>query len=138
TVAAAEVKNLQGYSVFSNNNVPMLVVPKTAGSFSVDSVDLTGIAALELVAGGDKAPRSGYAFSLHLNSVNGPKIGEGVLPGGLKTKPTAQGYFLTTVDLPVKPVTDGRFKNLYIVSKPLAPNQEGTLVVQAVRFKPAK
>jgi hypothetical protein len=69
----------------------LLIIPKGNGSFRIDSIDLTDISALELIIGGDKAPKFGYTFAVHLDGPTGRKLGEAVMPGGAKSA-SAKGF----------------------------------------------
>jgi cytochrome c len=131
-VAAA--RNLKGFALRSFNGMQFLSVPKERASFSIDSIDLTGITSVELAAGGNQMPRYGYLFELRLDGPDGQKIGEGTLSPNKQMTKTAFG-FGTLIKLNMQPVNDGRLHNLYIVSKPLNPQEEGTLVISAVEFK---
>lgn len=133
-MAVATVKNLKGFNLQSFNGVQFLLVPKEQASFSIDSIDLTNIAAVELSAGGDKLPKYGYTFELRLGSPDGQKIGEGTLPANAKADKTPFG-FGTFIRIPMQTVKDGKLHNLYIVSKPLNPQEEGTLVINAIEMK---
>jgi cytochrome c len=126
---------LSGYAIMTYNNMPLMIVPKGPGSFSLDSIDLSGIYAVELTAGWEKPPRFGYAFELRLDSPGGRKIGEAVLPGGLKDIKGPGGFGGTVIKLQMMPVTDGKLHNLYLVSKALNNQEEGTLVLQSVQFR---
>ncbi|HEU4903513.1 MAG TPA: hypothetical protein VFT06_11995, partial [Flavisolibacter sp.] len=127
--------NLKGYAVQSFNSMTFLMVPKDNASFSIDSIDLTDIAGLELGAGGDKPPKAGYVFDVHLDSPTGKLIGQGTLPGGLKGSSAPFG-FSPVVKIALDPVTDGHLHNLYIVSKALNAQEIGTLVLHTLQFKP--
>ncbi len=131
-LTADALQPVSGYSPLDYNGMKLLMIPKADGSFRIDSIDLAGISALELVIGGDKAPKFGYTFAVHLNSPTGRKLGEVVLPGGQKGGPKG---FSAVVKLPIDGVTDGRFHDLYIVSKVMSPGEEGNHALQAVQFK---
>lgn len=133
SVSAAD--NLKGYTTVSYNNMLLLIAPKDKGSFSLNNIDLTGIAAVELMAAWDKPPQFGYAFELRLDSPDGKKVGEGTLPGGLKDVKGPGGFGGTAIQLDMVPVTDGKFHNLYIVSQPNNPGENGTLVIRSAEFK---
>ena len=133
-VPATVARHLQGYTVQSFNGMSFLMVPKENASFSVDSIDLTGISGMDLFLGGNKPPKFGYSFEVHLDSPGGQKVGEGSFPAGLNPAKTQWG-FAHTVSIPLSPVSDGRFHNLYIVSKALNATEEGTLVLNALQFR---
>jgi glucose/arabinose dehydrogenase/cytochrome c551/c552/type 1 glutamine amidotransferase len=131
--SVTSARRLSGYTQQSFNGTQFLIVPKGKGSFSIDSIDLTGVSRIVLAAGGDKPPLFGYVFELHLDSPDGQKIGEAQLPGGTKGV-AVQGGFGTAVTLPVIPMTDRKLHNLYIVSRPLNEQEAGTLVIRSITF----
>jgi hypothetical protein len=133
-MALTGAKDLKGYSTMSYNGRHLLLAPKDAGSFAMDSIDLTDVAAIEIALGGQKAPQFGYAFELRLDSPDGRKIGEGSLAGGSKNV-NPQGFFGGAVTAKIEPVTDGRLHKLYIVSRPLNPQEDATVALNSVEFK---
>jgi hypothetical protein len=134
-MGVAAAKNLKGFALQSFNGMQFLSVPKEPASFSIDSIDLSGITAIELTAGGTQPPRFGYQFEVRLGSPDGKKIGEGSLMPGAPVAKTSFG-FGTAIRLAIQqPVNDGRMQNLYVISRPLNPQEEGTLVISAIEFK---
>ena len=134
-IAMTAADNLKGYTTVSYNNMLLLIAPKDKGSFSINDIDLTGIAAVEIMAAWDKSPQSGYTFELRLDSPDGKKVGAGTLPGGLKDVKGPGGFGGTAIQLDMEPVTDGKFHNLYIVSQANNSGETGTLVVRSIEFK---
>ncbi len=134
-VSTAAALSLKGYTTISYNNMLLLIVPKDQGSFSIDNVDLTEIDAVELAVAWDKSPKFGYAFELRLDNPNGKKIGEGSLPAGTKGNKGAGGFSSFIIRLKMEPVTDGKFHNLYMVSRAMNEQEEGTLIIQSIQFK---
>lgn len=133
-LSVAEARNLNGYARQTFNGMQFMTVPREQGSFSIDSIDLTNIGAVEIAAGGQKPPTYGFAFELRLDSPTGTKIGEAKLPGtAFKKAPT--GFLGTLLPINVSPVTDGKLHRLYIVSKPLNPQEDGTVVLQSIELK---
>ncbi|NTS42175.1 ThuA domain-containing protein [Flavisolibacter sp. BT320] len=130
-----DARSLQGYRFQSFNGNQMLIVPKEEGSFRIDSIDLTGIAALELIVGGGSAPLFGYNFAVHLDGSSGKKLGEGKLPGGSK-QPAKGSFFTTTVGIPVQAAGDGKLHSLHFASKAADAKETGNLAIQAIRFLP--
>jgi cytochrome c len=135
TVPVTEASNLKAYTLQSFNGTQLLMVPKGAASFRIDSIDLTGIAGVELILGGDKAPLFGYGFAVHLEGSGAEKLGEGKLAGGLP-QPVKGSYFANTVVIPIRAVRSGKFHSLYFTSKALDPKEAGNLAIQAIRFLP--
>jgi cytochrome c len=137
-LSLAAARNLKGYSTMSYGGRLLMMVPKDEASFSLDSLDLTGISGLDLVMGGDKSPRYGYQFELHLDGPNGQKVGEGSLPAGSKFVMMPNGFGSTIIKVNMNPVTDGKLHNLYLVSKALNAEEQGTLILTMIQLKAGK
>jgi hypothetical protein len=105
-----------------------------AGSFSIDSIDLTNVAGVELTIGGQKVPTYGYAFELRLDSPNGTKLGEATAAANA-FRQMQPGFFGSMVRLNIAPVTDGKMHNVYIVSKPVNPQEKGTVIISGIEFR---
>ncbi len=130
----AGARNLQEFSSFNMNGNRLMIVPKSQGSFSLDSLDLTGVKAAELLVGWQKPPQYGYTFSLHLDSPDGKKIGEAVLEGENAPQET-EGLGGKMLRLEMEPVTDGKRHDLYIVSTVNNEQESGTAALQFIEFK---
>lgn len=136
TLKASEARPLQGYTLQKFNNMELLMVPKESASFRIDSIDLTGVGAVELIVGGNIAPTFGYTFTLHLDGAGGKKLGEGRLPGGTKTTVTKNRFYSGSVVIPITAVTGGKFHSLFISSSAVNEKEAGNLAIQAIRFRP--
>lgn len=134
-VGNASVHNLKGYSTMTYGGMVLLMVPKTEGSYSLDSMDLTDIAGADITLSWDKSPKFGYTFEVHLDSPTGQKIGETTLPAGMKGQKGQGGFESGVLKINLQPVTDGKIHNLYFISKPLNTAEAGTLVIISTEFK---
>ncbi len=134
----AAARNLTGYTLQSFGGRQFFMVPKGGASFSFDSIDLAGIAAMEFGLASNMPPQYGYIFELRLDSPEGKKIGEGTLPAGAKFTPGQAGYGSTMITAGIEPVADGRLHNLYVVSRALNAAEKGTLILTSAQFKAAK
>jgi hypothetical protein len=113
----------------------LMLVPKTSGSFMLDNLDLTGVNAAALVFGWQAPPKSSFTFELHLDAVDGKKIGEASLKGSTtegSKKAGASGG--TMVSLAIDPVTDGKLHKLYLVSNASDPKDPGAVVIQSIQL----
>ncbi len=129
-----QARNLDNYSSFDYNGQRLLLTPKAAGSFSLDSLDLTGISAATLAMGWQLAPKFGYAFEVYLDAPNGKKLGEAtVKAANAMTGPGGVQFAFLSIAL--QPITDGKRHNLYIVSKPLNPGEPNQIALQNIEFK---
>jgi hypothetical protein len=125
------VKAMEGFSALELNGNRLMVTPKGNGWFRLDSLDLTGITAAELLVGWQKAPEFGYIYELRLDKPDGQKIGEAVLKGGL---PTSGGTGRTAIRANLTPVSDGKFHDVYIVSRPADPKETNQAAIGSLRF----
>lgn len=134
-VSLGAARNLSGYTMQSFGGRQFFMVPKGKASFSLDSIDLSGITGAEFRLVAPAPPKYGYVFELRLDSPDGKKIGEGTLSAGAKFMAGQGGYGSTLVTAAMKPVTDSKFHNLYIVSKALNAGEEGSLILSSIQFK---
>lgn len=138
TVSLSAARNLKGFTLQSFGGRQFLMVPKEQSSFSLDSIDLTGITSLQLRLSGQKPPQFGYVFELYLDNPTGQKIGEGTVSANTKFTRGPSGYGVALVDINVTPVADGKFHNLYIVSRATNAAEQGSLILSAIQFKATK
>lgn len=108
-----------------------LVVPKGNGWFSIDSSDLSGINGIELMITSQAPVQFGYTFEVHLDTPDGNKIGELVLP----VSNAASGKQEKAFKISLQPVTDGKFHNLYIVSKVNDPKEKTNVGIQWLQLQ---
>ncbi|MFM9910766.1 MAG: ThuA domain-containing protein [Chitinophagaceae bacterium] len=125
------VDHLKGYTSIDMNGITFMIIPSGMGWFSINDIDLSGISSATLSAGWQKAPDYGFTFEVRLDSPEGAKIGEGVLPGGIITKGPMGG---TNISLKFTPVTDGKLHSVYIVSKPTNDKEDGQVGLQYLQF----
>lgn len=132
----ASASHVEGFNKMSFNGMALMIVPKSPASVSLDSLDLTGVRGIDIGAGFDKAPLYGYDFELHLDQLNGPKIGQGMLPAGANGVKGPGGFNAAVIHLTMKPVEDGKLHSLYLVSKLRNPAAEkGTLALTSLQLK---
>jgi glucose/arabinose dehydrogenase/cytochrome c551/c552 len=129
-------QHLQGFSKATYNGNTFLLIPQNTGSFSIDSIDLSGISRAAITLGWQKAPVSGYTFELHLDSPEGEKIGEFVFAGKNEAgKPDEKGTpQFATVTSEITAVNDGKMHNVYIVSKAKDPSIKGYVALSSIQF----
>lgn len=126
-------QNLVGYTSLDFGGNRLLLTPKAVGSFSLDSLDLTGISTATIAMGWQFAPQFGYTFELRLDAPNGKKIGEAILKGSGSAAPK-EGIQRTSLPIVIQPVTDGKRHNLYLVSKPNDPGEPNQVALRAIGF----
>ncbi len=137
-VSIATARNLNGVTLQSFGGRQFCKLPKGQASFCLDSIDLAGIAGVAFILESKTPPTHSYVFELHLDGPAGKKIGEGLLPARAKFVSGEGGFSRTTISANLEPVTDGKFHNLYIVSRTLDANEEGSLFLTQVEFKANK
>ena len=125
-----QVRNFKNYKNENFEGKRHLVAPKGNGSFSIDTVDLSGIDALDLMTTRQAALEFGYTFEIHLDAPDGIKLGELVLPAGT----AGAGKEEKLLKVKIQPVSDGKFHNLVIVSRPNDPKEKVTLGIQFIEL----
>lgn len=138
SVSIGSARNLNGYNVQSFGGRQFFMVPKEKASFSLDSIDLSGISSVGFVLASNSSPKYGYAFELRLDGVEGRKVGEGVLSAGAKFAAGQGGYGRTLLTANMEPVTDGKLHKLYVVSRALNAGEEGSLILSSLQFNAGK
>lgn len=136
TLGFDNARNIVSYTSFDFGGYHLMMTPKSEGSFSLDSLDLTGISAATLAMGWQVAPQFGYTFELRLDAANGKKIGEAKLKGSGSTAPPKVPYQIATLTIPMQAVTDGKRHNLYLVSRPNDPGEPNQAALQGITFMP--
>lgn len=128
--------DLKGYTTYDLSGTLLMLVPKGAGSFGLDSVDLSGINAVALFMAWRTPPQSAYTFEIHLDAPDGKKLGETILkPGKAITVAAPKAGQPTNISkMNIEPVSDGKLHKLYIVSKGDDPNDQGQIALQAIQF----
>ena len=112
TVMFKGTEKMSGFVVYNTNNTNYMVLPKQQAWFALDSIDLTGIGSLSMMAGWQTPPQYGYDFEVRLDEQNGKLLGTGSL---LSPQNKKQQFGMVNVKL--QPVTDGRYHTVYVVSK---------------------
>ncbi|MDP4286122.1 MAG: ThuA domain-containing protein [Bacteroidota bacterium] len=129
--------HLQAFSKATFNDVTYLKLPQNTGSFSIDSIDLSGISRAAITMGWLNTPVAGYTFELHLDSPGGEKIGEFSFPGKGESpgsKSTEAHPEFATLTSTLKNVNDGKLHDLYIVSKTKNPEIKTQAALSSIQF----
>jgi len=132
----AHVKQMKGYQGFDVNGSRVLSVPNNAGWFAVDSVDITGVRAIALQVGWQKAPVDGYDFEIHLDTPDGKLLGTINLPAPPQIKSDKTKMGNTMINGSISALTDGKLHNIYVVSKPKKVGSSDQVGLQWIEFKP--
>jgi cytochrome c len=110
-----KASNLDGYTTMSFNGMNLLLLPNATGSFSLGNIDLTDVNGAEFMTGSQQPIAKGYMFEVHLDAIDGKKIGEASSASG-SSLPGGMNASMFTINF--EPVTDGKLHTLYVVSKP--------------------
>ncbi|MBC7826580.1 MAG: ThuA domain-containing protein [Chitinophagaceae bacterium] len=108
-----------------------LLIPKGNGWFAIDSIDLSGINGVDLMVTSQAPLQFGYTFEVRLDAPDGNKIGELVLPVSNATAGRQEKLF--TINWPA--LGDGKFHNLYFVSKLNDPKEKANVGIQWLELK---
>jgi hypothetical protein len=126
----SEINNLKGYTKVEFDDRYVGVVPNEEAFFSIDSIDLSGIKSLEFQYGAQKAPSRGYSLEVRLDKQDGQLLGTGSITSITDVKKSPSGK--TAVK--ITPITDGKFHNIYVITKPNNTGSEQAGIV-TIRFK---
>lgn len=118
TVSLSGNEKLEGFSPMKYNGMSLVLFPAQEGWFAMDSIDLSGISSITMLAGWQKAPSTSLDFEVALDQPDGKVIGK----GSANPKPD-QRFGMITV--PIEPVTDGQFHTVYFRYKPKGPVSGG-------------
>lgn len=121
-------EKVKGFTSINYNGVTYMITPKEEGWFSLDSIDLTGVASVNLMTGWQDPPKFGFDFEVKLDAPDGKSIGKGSL--------TAQkaNTHQATVHIALQPVTDKQYHTLYIISKPKDTGETEGVGIGLVQF----
>ncbi|PRY84985.1 ThuA domain-containing protein [Mongoliibacter ruber] len=129
----AGIKTLEGFSAMSFGGRTLLIAPgNSKGHFAVKNIDLTDIASIMLIGGGQEATANGYTVELRLGSPTGEKIGEGVMKTIANAGP--EGRPMGMLDIKLGQVDTSKSQDIFIVTGPVSAEDE-MLALLSVEFK---
>lgn len=129
TITFKGTEKTKGFVTYNANGNNYMVLPREEGWFALDSIDLTGVGAVNMMAGWQDPPQYGYDFEIRLDGPEGNIIGKGALPSQKNNKqPQA------TVHVVLQPVTDGKYHTLYFIARPKDPNEKAQAGIAFVQF----
>ena len=99
------------FTTFKYNGANILIFPPTEGWFAIDSVDLSGVHSINLTAGWQTAPKTGFSFEVRIDQPGGTLLGKGDMAAPKK------GQQFGVLHIPVQAVTDGNFHSIYFIYK---------------------
>ena len=123
---------IRNFKNFRNENFEgkrHMVVPRGNGSFNIDSIDMTDISAAELMITTQAAPEFGYTFEVHLDTPDGQKIGESILPAN-----ATSGKQEKLLKINFQPVMDGKLHTIVFVTKPNDSKEKANIGIQWIQL----
>jgi cytochrome c len=121
-IAASEFDQSNGASTIDYDGRKMLIPTANAWVLYKD-LDLTGVTGIDVIYGAEKPLEYGYTVEVHLDKVDGQKLGEVLI--GQHITPQQP----STESLNFAPVTDGRNHSLYFVIKAANPAESTSLAI---------
>jgi hypothetical protein len=117
------------FKAYMLNGIRVLTTPQVTGSFGLDGLDLTAIREIHLSVFWEIKPENNYTYEVHIDGLDGEKIGEGTFksPG----KETGEN----NVVIPISAVNDGKFHDIYIVSRSSGTLDKGAVKLKGIVFK---
>lgn len=104
-------EKVNGFTPFKYNGSTVLIFPASDGWLEMSRIDLTSVHSINMVAGWQTPPVSGFSFEIKLDAPDGKLIGKGTMPAPPKNQ---KGGILK---IPVEAVTDGKLHDVYFVYK---------------------
>jgi hypothetical protein len=117
-------ERMNKFTTFKYNGTNILIFPPAEGWFAIDSIDLTGVRSINLIAGWQTPPTKGFSFEIRLDKPDGSLLGQGKLP------PPAKGQQYGIVNMQMKGITDTNFHSLYFIYKGSEPISGGVVSIQ--------
>lgn len=129
TVMFKGTEKMNGFTIYNANGANYMVLPKQQAWFALDSIDLTGVASLNIMAGWQDAPKYGFDFEIRLDASNGKLLGNGtLLPPQNKKQQSA------IVNIKLQPVTDTKYHTIYFISKAKDAKETAQAGIASVQF----
>ena len=123
-----QARNLVDFSTMSFGGMTLMMIPDKEASFAFQGIDLTDIASIQVLGGGQEPSKEGFVIEVRLDSPSGKKIGETKLmtyPGG------PGGRAGGMVNIAIEPITDGKKHDIYFVTRPAAAGEPTAILVSA-------
>ncbi len=128
TVKFSPTSKVQGFSPVSFGGMDLLILPASEGWFSLDNIDLKGVASVELTAMWQEAPKAGVDFEMHLNTPDGELLGKGSMPTPVPGQPAG------TVSIKLDKPVDVKADEIYFVYKPRGGDSPGMMAFLNTKF----
>lgn len=126
-------EDIVGFSGMDYSGMHLLIAPKTSGSFSLPSIDLTGVKSVSVQNGWQAAPVYGFDFEIRMDAADGKLLGKGAIPGGVRSNGGPMGG--APLNITLEPVTDGKRHKVFVVSKVKDPKEPNIVALIALQFQ---
>lgn len=131
----AAANNLDGFTAVYYTGMPLMQVPQARGSFSLENIDLTNIASIEVAGALRETLQYGYTFELRLDAPDGRKIGESkLMPGKNYVARDDRRPVLFNLEFPIESVNDGEFHDIYLVGQAVDELEESRVFLVSMQF----
>ena len=128
-IDAREITEKNGLALKDSTATGFLVYPQNKGWLKLSKIDLAGIKNLELTSF-SKGEAGNYSIEVRLDSENGNIIGKANLASGAVLNQESN------TSIPLKPIMDRAFHNLYIVIIADQKNVKQKPLLKTIKFNP--
>lgn len=123
-----QATKLVDFSTMNFGGMILMMIPDKEASFAFQGIDLTDVASIQVLGGGQEPSKEGFVIEVRLDSPSGKKIGETKLmtyPGG------PGGRAGGMANIAIEPITDGKKHDVYFVTRPAAAGEPMAILVSA-------
>ncbi len=135
TIDLIRAVDLNGYGKMNYDGQNLLTVPSEPAHFALDKIDLTGVKSATLITVSMTPVTEEVIFEIHLDSPDGPKVGEGTFNQGPVTE-DQEGPIYRPFVIPITGEVDGNVHKLFITSKSASGSELGTFILAGITFDP--
>ena len=121
-------EKMQGFTYKKANGAGIMLLPQAGGWFEIDSIDLTNVKSVNIMAGWQKPPTAGLNLEARLDTPEGKLLGQGSIPPPMANQKNA------VIPVSLQPVSDGKFHKVYIVYKPKDKNTPVQAALSGLQF----
>lgn len=122
-------EKLEAFTRSRYRNANVLAIPGSEGWFALDSIDLTGVSAAEILIGWpENGPAEPLNFEVRLDAPAGRLLGKGTMPVPKQAVKTGAARVRFNA------VNDGKFHSVYFIFKPGKTKLPPRVVVMGVKF----
>ena len=124
-------ENKDGFNVITQDGITCLQPDTDDQSwFAIDSIDLTGVGAMDITIQSDAIPPAAYYFEIRLDASDGKMLGKGSIKSGVYKNNLP---FIVHSKLDV--VNDGKYHRLFLIATPPNSKNKIKLNIESFQFK---